>query len=98
AADKLDPFCRRGEGLACLSLGRLRRELDEKAPAKPAGWDTALGLRYLEHACSLNDATGCYELVVARLHVARFEGPLRDAKAALGKSCFLGFGRGCVAL
>jgi TPR repeat protein len=98
AADKLDPFCRRGEGPACLALGRLHLELDEKAPAKPAGWDAALGLRYLEHACSLKDATGCYELGVARLHVAHLQGPMRDAKAALAKSCFLGFGRGCVAL
>jgi TPR repeat protein len=98
ASDKLDPFCRRGEGLACLALGQLHRELDEHAAAKPANWSTTLGLQYLEHACSLKDANGCYELGVARLHVAHFEGPLRDAKAAFNRSCGLGLGRGCVAL
>jgi TPR repeat protein len=98
AADTLDPFCRRGEAGSCLALGKLRREMDERSSPKPIGWDPMLALRYLDHACTMGNGEGCYELGVARLHLAHFEGDLRDAKAALQRACFMSFGRGCVAL
>jgi TPR repeat protein len=76
ASDKLDPFCRRGEATACLALGKLRTELDARAPVKPAGWDPMLSFRYLDHACTLGDGEAARRALRGR--PARRQGGPRD--------------------
>jgi uncharacterized protein len=97
ASDLLDPLCRRGEREACRVLGELRGELTDK-PAKPAGWDASLEVKYLDHACTMGDPDGCRALGVARLRASGIKGDTRAAMAAFQRACSLGSGRGCVAL
>ena len=50
------PSGRRGEATACEVMGAAYDELGQK-PEAPSGF-AALGLKYLDHACSMRDAGG----------------------------------------
>jgi TPR repeat protein len=92
----LEPLCRRGEPSACRTMGEAYDELGQKPNAPPAF--AGLGLKYLDHACSMNDAEGCLLLGVAQLRAQGFTGDTRAAAVVLQRSCSLGSWRGCVAL